>query len=403
MLSSLFAEDTSPTQKAFLSLTYLYVFFIPFPHITAIQQILYYVILCLFLYRLINKQIVLSLDFPLVLPLAIFILWSLVTVVTALDKIGSLQAYYSHLIRYVVLLVVFVHTFRSRKHLTFLGYIIMISGAVYATGLILYWYVLLDNSLFSRFSLASVGTNTIGYVTILALVLAIHFLKTESRAPRWLPVVCLSVTGIATLLSQSRASFIALAFVFFIMFHEKKKTLFACIILLFVFIFLSPMRERVFEAGAHYSIRIGSYYYFAEMIKENPWTGLGFSLDTFLSDEYINREVYMSRIPVEYAHPEHPYYWPHNMLINLAVRTGLVGLVLFLAVPVTAIRMCLVSVRNQDEFVRSWAVLCLAALSSFLVKGMFDQVFLHLADMIFYTILSMIVFVWREGRKAVNR
>lgn len=395
-------EGLQGSQKILFILTAIFVFLVPFPHISAGQEILYALMAGVFFYGVIKKEIKVSLNFPLVIPYVIFSVWAMVTVITALDKLGSLNAFYAHLIKYIILLLILVHTFNSREKLRLLGQIIMFSGALYSFFLMVYWYVWLANPFSSRLveGLAALGgINTTGFMILFAMVLAVHFFFYEKGLLKNIAALSFVSTVSGLLLSQSRGTLLAMIAVFVVLFYRRRKLLFLGFVLVGCFVLATPLKERV-VSSSEYTIRIGQYYYFSEIIRDHPVTGIGFALDTFLREKFLDRNEYMSRLPEKYRNPVHSYYRPHNMFFNVAVRTGLVGLALFLFVLFMPLKMCVQCIRDGDDFVRRWGVVGLASFVGFMSKAMFEPAFTHMKDMIFYTILAVIVIIWREKQNS---
>ena len=102
------------------------------------------------------------------------------------------------------------------------------------------------------------------------------------------------------------------------------------------------------------------------MIADRPWFGVG--LDGF-------RFVYPRYIRVE-AWTEPLLYHPHNMWLDAAVRMGLPGLAVFVALVV----LCLRWSSRSDGLQGAVAVGCLASLLAALAHGMVDSGY-FLADL----------------------
>jgi O-antigen ligase len=158
---------------------------------------------------------------------------------------------------------------------------------------------------------------------------------------------------------------------------------------------ISPVKDR-FTNYNDYHVRLGLAHYSFEMIKDYPIIGSGFSIDTFKDPKFFNPEEYMARIPEKYRKQPHGFFWPHNMLLSIGIRVGLVGLALFLYILFVPAKMCWRLIRfGKDESIRSWGFCVSSIFIMFSAKGLFDPIFTHFADTIFYTILAMITILWR--------
>ena len=88
--------------------------------------------------------------------------------------------------------------------------------------------------------------------------------------------------------------------------------------------------------------------------------------------------------------------YPHNMLLSIAVRLGLVGLVLFLYIIFVFGKMCLKSIKEgKDAFIKSWGYCIGSAFVGFFIIGIFEPCFSHLQETVLFTIFSMIAILWR--------
>jgi O-antigen ligase len=100
-----------------------------------------------------------------------------------------------------------------------------------------------------------------------------------------------------------------------------------------------------------------------EMIADHPWLGVG--LDGF-------RPLYPRYMQVE-AWREPVLFHPHNMWLDAAVRTGLPGLVLFLALVTISLRILGRWARHATGWQQALAVGCVAAMLGGLAHGLVDS------------------------------
>jgi O-antigen ligase len=158
---------------------------------------------------------------------------------------------------------------------------------------------------------------------------------------------------------------------------------------------MSPIKNKVTMEQLMHNYRIKMVVTTLEVVKDYPMIGIGFGNETY--GEKIDLHMYNNRAPKKYQQSDHLIIKaPHNMLLNILVRTGIVGLVLFLSILSVFAGMCWRCARNgADDFVRKWGLCIGSALLAFLVIGMFEQMFHHVAEMLLYTILAMGTIVWR--------
>ena len=216
---------------------------------------------------------------------------------------------------------------------------------------------------------------------------------------RWLYMLCAISCFAASVMSQSRSTLLGLIAALVILLFRKRRLLMVTIAVIIFFAMSMPVKQRFIDSK-YYNIRIGLFYYTLEMIKDYPLTGVGFSLDTYRDSRVVDTKKYMARVPKAYQNPVHPYLWPHNLILNVMVRTGVVGLALYLFFIAAVIRMAVRLARaGNSAFIRNWGLCLLAALIMYLFKAMFDPVFTHFCDMVFYTSIAMIAVLWRLDRQ----
>lgn len=120
-------------------------------------------------------------------------------------------------------------------------------------------------------------------------------------------------------------------------------------------------------------------------------SGIGFSFDTFKDVKQIDSVKYAARIPESYREVV-PFLWSQNMFLDVGVRTGLAGVLLYSTfLSLMFVEMIRLIRHALDHFVRDWAVGLAAALSMFVAKGVVEPVTMHLVEVVFFTILSMLL------------
>jgi len=382
-----------------------FVFLNPFPQITSIKEILFYLSTLIVLILLVFKKTKFSFRTPLLLPFGLFIFWALFSIFFALDKGGSLRDFYSHLVKYIIFYYVMINLFKSRKGLDTLSWIIIISATVFSVGLLFYFHVVRGVPLSTRLAsgFKNSATDIIDFITLFGLILSSHKCFKEKYLYRKIFLIfSLFPLFAVSFLTQSRGSLFAMMLASAVLLFNKKKTLVCFVGGLLILIALSPMRGRVNINKWSNDPRIGLAYFSLEIIKDYPIVGTGFSIDTFRNTKLIDLEEYKARIPEKFR--SQPFLWPHNMFLSIGVRVGLVGLALFVCILLVFVKMCWKMIKyGRDDFVRNWSICILSAIVMFLVKGLCTPVFTHFVDVIFYTILSMATILWRLNEETSTR
>ena len=376
------------------------IFFNSFPHVTAIKEICFYLSAIIVVFLIVFKKIKFSFRSPLLIPLGIFTGWALLSVFFAIDNKGSLTDFYSHLIRYLIFYFILINYFNSKKRIVNLSWIIIISASLFSIGGLGYYYWIQGNDITSRFALGfrETNTNLIGIMTLFAIILSVNLFSNKlHRSQRIILLLSILVLTAATVLTQTRSNLVAIGIAFTVLVMKNKKILFTFFLLLFVIIFLTPFKERINSVsdGSAWH-RIALTYISLEIIRDYPIIGTGFSIDTFGIPEFIDQNKYNSRIPQKYRLPKELFKIDHNMFLSIATRTGIVGLIVFLYVILTFFIMCFKLMKDgKDEFIKKWGLCILSSGIMFIVKGCFEPIFCHFAELIFFTIFSMSVILYR--------
>ena len=373
----------------------LFIFLNPFPHITTIKEICFYLSLLIVLVLIFFKKTAFSFKTPLSVPLLLFLSWALLTTFFALDKENSIHDIYSHLLKYLIFYYLMFNSFNSKERLLRLSWLIVISSSIFSLGALCHDYLILGNKLSTRFGLTFVQTptNLIGVITLSAIILSLYLLLTETTLFQKIVLVsCLLPLSTVTFLTQTRSNVIALGAALILLFPINRKAMLVALGLVLLLTATTHPKARWRPNYLLNNERIGTTYLIYEITKDYPITGIGFGMLTYGSK--IDLDAYRQRIPSEYRPPI--LNIPHNIFLSIAVRVGPVGLVLFLYVLFVSVKMCLGIIRQaKDIFLRKWTFCALSLLVMFLIKGSFEPVLTHLTEVVFYTIFAMITILWR--------
>lgn len=379
----------------------LFLFLNVFPRVNFIKDIFFYLPLAMFLFLIFFKKIDFSIKSPLLLPVVMFTAWAFLTSIFAHDVFESFRSFYSHLVRYIIFYFLAIIFFDTKSKIITLSWIIVLSTIIFFTGALIYYYIILQNPLSSRFGFSYFATNIISFGTIFSILLSFQLLFAEQLSHRKLFLI----TGIiilmaATLLTQSRGAFISLVISSLIILARNKFFLISFIVILVALTSILPGKNRIStDKIFNDRARIGMLYYSLEIVKDYPVMGTGFSIDVFKNKKVMNQEKYWENIPEQYRNVN--FIWPHSMPLSLLVRTGITGLILFSFIFITLFRMCFKIIQSdKNESLKGWGWCLFAALVMFIISGLFEPVFIHSLDTIFYTICAMITIIWKINEKA---
>lgn len=385
----------------------IFIFFIPFPHNTAAQEISFYLSAVLLLLLIARKQTNFSFTSPLTVPFMLFTLWVLFCIPFALDKENAFHDFYAHLLKHLLIFYLLVNYFKSKRLFLILSWLIVISIAIFSLGGIIYFYVISGGILRDRFGVPAAGVdiNHIGFLTIPAIFIIVVLLTTQKNLYKklFLSTALILITS-ATILSGTRGALLGFFIpISFLLIKNKKMTIIAVASIIFL-IMVTPFKNQFHipamqeKVGEDMKVgRLPIWYTYAQSIIDHPVTGIGFGMQSYTFDFFVKNN---SKLPHKYRTIVSPIqgnkpYMPHNTLVDLAVRTGLVGLGLFLYCLYTIFRMGWLLYKNaKDVFIQNWNFCLIACCMSLLIQGMFVDLMIGLQVVYVLIFFAMINILW---------
>jgi O-antigen ligase len=381
--------------RAITILLGIYIFIIPFPYRTALQEICFYTSLALFTLLYVSERRSISFKTPLIGPFFLFAAWVFISLFFGMNKENSFHDFFAYLIKDLALFFLVCTVFGSRRNFILLTWLLIVSAGMFSVGGLIYFYWILQTPLETRIGLPEVGlgVNYIGYVTVLAIFFSATHVLHFRTAPGTL-VSFFSVAGatLATLFAQTKGTFLGFMPLMAILFDRKRALILASVII-GLLIFALPVKQVFIAATGNIAIneRPNIWYHYIQIIKDHPVTGIGFGMQTY-KPELL--DSYADRVSSQYKLPR--FYAPHNTFMDVAVRCGVPGLMLFLYVLVAFARTGLGLVRNSDDpFIRKWALCLMAVFASYLIQGLFSDMLLGIQVKYFFIILAMMSILWK--------
>ena len=272
----------------------------------------------------------------------------------------------------------------------------------FSFGGIIYYYFIEGHPFKARlgtnFSVMYTGTMVIVTVAAIPFMLKKLYLARTIQS-RVFMGFAVFITTLATLLSQSRAALVGLMAAIMILCLAKKRAIILAVIAVLLVVAIPGVRERIVIGGTE-DIRSSINRLFLEIVKDYPLTGVGFGISIYNNPALIDVGQYNQKLAKE--HQMKPWWiinTPHNAYMDVAVRTGIIGLIIFLSIPVIAVFMLWRVWRlSGSEDDRLWAICLLASLGSVLAQGLFHDLY-YPSWMVFYTLLAMITILWRSAKK----
>jgi O-antigen ligase len=136
-----------------------------------------------------------------------------------------------------------------------------------------------------------------------------------------------------------------------------------------------------------------------EVLKLHPIVGVGFGMQIFPNPNLVDLEKANSQSPVEYRQANLIPY-PHNTILDITARTGIIGLLLFLNILLVSFLLLWKIFRmTKSQYSRSWSICLAACFISYLVPALFTDTTFGAKAVVFYTVLAMITILWNLDQK----
>jgi len=385
----------------------IFIFFNPYHHMTAIQEISFYGSVLILLTLILLKKTDFSFQTPLSIPFFLFLLWSFYDLFFALNKENSIHDIYAHLIKYFIVFYLLFNFFKTKERLLILIWTIVISTAIYSVWMMVSFYVVSGKAFSTKLGLFmdEIPSNIIGIPTLFAMLLSIYQLTKERIVYRKIILaICLCATAIATLATQTRGTILAMFVSLLLSFPKNKKTITAIFLFLAVAVILMPVKDiltphAIIDRIHIMDDRINAWYCFGEMLKDHPLTGIGFGMQTYFDESLLNK--YNERVPIQYRQTDFVMA-PHNLVIDIAVRVGIVGLLFFFYIIFVFGKMGRQIIKSgKDDFTGHWGLCFVATFIAIFIQGLFENTLSGPPAIILYTIMAMMTILWHLNAKPI--
>jgi O-antigen ligase len=377
----------------------IYIFLNPMPF-SFVSDFCFYLSLEALIILAVFKKTGFSFHSPLTLPFILFFLWAIFGLFFTLDFNNTLHDLRGHLLKYLIIFYLLVNYFNSQKRLEILSVIVIAGTTFFSLGAIIQYYFIKGFPFSTRLGLTfrgSMQTDVIGFSTTFASILALHlFYKNKTGHYKILFFTCFLITTVTTLLTQSRGSLLGLLAALVILCFHNRKNIFFIIITVFIIILMPGLKERATNIdGFTKDIRIKMNHLTMEVIKAHPIAGIGFGMQIYGNKNVLDLEKLNKQLPPEYQQKGAIIASPHNTILDIAVRTGVVGLALFLYVLITSLWMLWITFwLAKNEHYKLWAICLFASFTSFMIQSLFSETMFGPRAITFYTILAMITISW---------
>ena len=364
--------------------------------ISTITEVSLYLLLIITAVAVIRNKFTLLPAFSFNALLKVFLFWCLITSVTSLNVDNSLHDWYKHLLVPLFILYLVAALCDTTKRIQMVLCVVIISLSVLLLLSMLYYYGVQHHSLSTRMNVikqTGMSINNIGIVAAVPFFAGIYFLN---QAEEWwgkagfLIIILIALT--ATFLSGTRWAIVGMALplplIFFVL--KKRSALFLIIIGLFIG-YCSPV-SRVLTPSA-LTVRVKEmerpaiWHLYGLVVADHPLTGLGFGMGNYTPQLY---KEYIAKLPKAERFIRHSFYYSHNMFLDLAVRTGIPGMVIFGLLLIVAFRSLFLSIKRlallRDRKLALTVMMCLL---SVVIQALMTNIFLTRYYFILYLLIGL--------------
>ncbi|MFH0855148.1 MAG: O-antigen ligase family protein [Candidatus Omnitrophota bacterium] len=225
----------------------------------------------------------------------------------------------------------------------------------------------------------------------LAIGLTIFYFKGGKRALMFLTSL-LAISGVYLTLSRGAGLAIYASILFLSVSGKKKFLTFALVAIIIIFPFVMPKHIKQWAKEINYNPlvfmcnqdRISIYSNTVNMIKHHPFLGVG--INTFSR----NYGKYKTESAEKYAHTPDTIY-SHNIYLQMAGETGLLGLFSFLWFLFVVFKQAMRSFRKLDDpYLKAAAISLVACIIGFLVNGLTEtSLYYARVSMVFWYLIGV--------------
>ncbi|PKN83272.1 MAG: hypothetical protein CVU51_12780 [Deltaproteobacteria bacterium HGW-Deltaproteobacteria-1] len=363
----------------------------PLP-LDSVNEVCFYISCGALIALLLFRKTAFSLRSPLTIWFSLFFFWAVLGLCTTLDFSNTLHDLRRYLLEYLVIFYLLINFYNSRNRLEFLSDLIITSAMVFSIGGIIVFYFIEFQEMYTGFMC---------FTTILAGTLSLRGVyQPGSMLRQTVYFFCFLVLTMVTMLNKSRGATISLCIALLIMCLHRKKNIILMAVAGVMIAFTPGFTDRISTMGFTRDIRSKIFRLAGEVIKDYPVYGVGYGGEIYRNSHLINLEKYNEQLPEEYQQKNGLVKSTHNMFLDVTIRTGIVGLGLFLLIFLTAVWMLWdIFRRRKEEFFRSWSICLFACLSSFIVLALFADALYGVQGTLLYVNLAMIGILWNLSRK----
>jgi O-antigen ligase len=260
----------------------------------------------------------------------------------------------------------------------------------------IYFYIIKAMPITARLGVPefNVPVNSIGLIAGYSLLIALSMFKLKNKL--YLKLVFLLFilnSSLAILLSGTIGAIIGVIFPILTLLPKNKRKMSVFILFFLILLSLLPTKHILSRINIKFQskVRPAIWYSYFQVIKEQPVIGTGFGMEIY---NPIFLEKFNAHLPDEIK--KYGPFHPHNIIVDITVRTGIVGLILFLYIIVSSLWVTTNTVKKtEDHFIKNWSLCITAVFTSILIQSMFTDILLVKQAYLFYLTLSLMTILWR--------
>ncbi|MCG8685819.1 MAG: O-antigen ligase family protein, partial [Desulfobacterales bacterium] len=240
-----------------------------------------------------------------------------------------------------------------------------------------------------------------GFLTITALFFSFMLFKyCKNISQRLVLIICIAIFITASIVPQSRGTFLALVISTIKYFARHKIIVISIIFCVVVGLSFGSLPGRLGKKDFFSdNTRKDIFMFSMQVFKDAPVLGHGFNIDTFKDIKVNNPKAFKNYKQQALVKENYHYRFPHSSLLSILVRTGIVGLFFYLWIIFSFYRMSFWVIMNGNPYISDLSLSLLAAFSSFFIKSLFEPTFSHRPDTIFYMLLGLQSVLWLMGKR----
>jgi len=374
-----------------------------FNHTTTFMEIGFYGSLLIFIPLLVTRRVRIDMSFPLSYPMLSFLGIAILGAFFALNKENTIHDIYAHFIRYMFLWMFLSISLTQKDKIERLLALITVSTTIFCLYSIINQYYVHHNGINSRFltGVHYLTTSAISIHTSFGCAISLYMIQnSKSRSIKALFITTLAILTIATILTQTRCGIAAViaCYAIFVILNKKGVLSVAMVLTMLAALIASPAAKR-FTHDITGNVRILHALLCLDIIKDYPVTGIGFGQNTFLYN--LDLEKYRTETMAKYPslpYTKKPLMHPHNIFADMAIKTGLPGLAVFITILTITAKIIIRLIKNSDT--RKLAFVPAVSLSSFIIIGMFEQTLQHTYEAIYSLSFALVYILWVQLKEA---